>query len=291
MDDLRTTLKDRADLRKYLFVRGFLMTNDSSIDGKSFPFFGEWKCTRLGSFYVWTHRDTGFYWTHQDERIFFLFGHAYNPFTMEISESNILKRIAAHLGVSDFYDVISELTGIFVLGFMEGDKVSFLTDPSGMQSACTGVVNGKLYLTSHSQLVADIRNLKMMPFIEELIHYKWYGRVMGPYLPADLTPFSELKRIVPNIKYSFTGKNICHKRFYPLDELKQVQNEKEYDEVIREAAKILKNGMTLVSEKWERPWISLTGGIDSNTTFAAANGIYDRFNTFSYLSADKESID
>lgn len=70
MNDLRTTLKDRADLRKYLFVRGFLMTNDSSIDGKSFPFFGEWKCTRLGSFYVWTHRDTGFYWIHQDERIF-----------------------------------------------------------------------------------------------------------------------------------------------------------------------------------------------------------------------------
>lgn len=49
--------------------------------------------------------------------------------------------------------------------------------------------------------------------------------------------------------------------------------------------------MALVSEKWERPWISLTGGIDSNTTFAAANGIYDRFHTFSYLSVEKESID
>lgn len=114
MDDLRSILKDGADLRKYLFIRGFLMTDDSSIDGKSFPFFDEWKCTRLGNFYVWTHRDTGFYWAHQDGRIFFLFGHAYNPFTMEISESNILKRIAAHSGASDFYDVISELTGIFV---------------------------------------------------------------------------------------------------------------------------------------------------------------------------------
>lgn len=291
MNDLRSILKNRADLRKYLFVRGFLMTDESSINGKSFPFFGEWKCTKLGNFCVWTHRNTGFYWVDQDERIFFLFGHAYNPFTMEISESNILKRIAEHLGNSDFYDVISELTGIFVFGFIDGDKVSFLTDPSGMQSACAGVINGKFYLTSHAQLVADVLDLKMMPFIEELIHYKWYGRVMGPYLPADLTPFSELKRIVPNIKYSFTGENICHKRFYPLDELKQVQNEKEYDEVIREAAKILKNGMILVGEKWERPWISLTGGIDSNTTFAAANGIYNQFHTFSYLSAEKESID
>lgn len=70
MDDLRTTLKDRPDLRKYLFIRGFLITDDSSIDGKSFPFFGEWKCTKLGDFCVWTHRNTGFYWVHQDERIF-----------------------------------------------------------------------------------------------------------------------------------------------------------------------------------------------------------------------------
>ncbi len=291
MDDIRIVLKEREDLRKYLFIRGFLMTDNPGIDGNNFPFFGEWKCTGLGNFYVWTHSDTGFYWVHKDGRIFFLFGHAYNPFTMEISESNILKRIAAHFGVSDFYDVISELTGIFVLGFMEGDKVSFLTDPSGIQSACSGIVNGTFYLTSHSQLVADILGLNMTPFVKELIRYKWYGRVLGPYLPADLTPFSELKRVVPNTKYSVADRRIYHKRFYPLAGLKQVQDENEYDEVIREAAGILKNGMTLVGKKWQNPWISLTGGIDSNTTFAAANGIYNRFRAFSYLSADKESID
>lgn len=291
MDELKTVLNVREDLRRYLFIRGFLMTDDASIDGKSFPFFGEWNCTVLENFYVWTHRDTGFYWIRQDERIFFLFGHAYNPFTMEISESKILESIATHFCAPDFYDVISELTGIFVLGFIDGDTVDFLTDPSGMQSACSGVIGGKFYLTSHSQLVADLLGLKMTSFIEELIHYKWYGRVMGPYLPADLTPFSELKRVVPNIKYSFANQSICHKRFYPLTELRQVQTEKEYDEVIRDAAQILKNGMKLVSEKWEKPWISLTGGIDSNTTFAAANGIYDHFHTFSYLSAEKETID
>lgn len=44
-------------------------------------------------------------------------------------------------------------------------------------------------------------------------------------------------------------------------------------------------------KKWEHPWISLTGGIDSNTTFAAANGMYDRFEAFSYISAEKEIRD
>lgn len=291
MDDLKTVLNEKEYLRRYLFIRGFLMTDDTNIDSMGFPFFGEWNCTKLESFYVWTHQDTEFYWIRRDERVFFIFGHAYNPFTMEKSESRILESIATHFSAFDFYDAISELTGIFVLGYIEGNTVGFLTDPSGMQSACSGVIDDKFYLTSHPQLVADILGLKMTSFVEELIRYKWYGRVMGPYLPADLTPFSELKRVVPNIKYSYANQSICHKRFYPLAELKQIQTEAEYNEVIRDAAKILKNGMKLVSEKWEKPWISLTGGIDSNTTFAAANGIYERFHAFSYLSAGKESID
>ena len=49
--------------------------------------------------------------------------------------------------------------------------------------------------------------------------------------------------------------------------------------------------MELISRKWEKPYISLTGGIDSNTTFASANGIYDHFKAFSYVSAEKETID
>ena len=37
--------------------------------------------------------------------------------------------------------------------------------------------------------------------------------------------------------------------------------------------------------------ISLTGGIDSNTTFAAANGVYEKVGVFSYYSAPKEKPD
>lgn len=44
-------------------------------------------------------------------------------------------------------------------------------------------------------------------------------------------------------------------------------------------------------KKWNKCAISLTGGIDSNTTFAAAVGHYDKYDTFSYLSAHKETID
>lgn len=84
---------------------------------------------------------------------------------------------------------------------------------------------------------------------------------------------------------------ISHRRFWPLSDFKLATDDGEYQKVIESVAEILKKNMILVSKKWDHPWISLTGGIDSNTTFAAANGIYDRFETFSYISAEKEVPD
>ena len=87
-----------------------------------------------------------------------------------------------------------------------------------------------------------------------------------------------------------TARSFRINAFWPLKPFEFAEGA-EYDRVIEEAADILKKNMELISKKWEHPWISLTGGIDSNTTFAAANGLYDRFEAFSYISAEKEIRD
>lgn len=290
---IKSILANNEDLRGNLFIRGFLATSDATIPAGDFPFYGSWNHSSWGSFHFWSHPLTGFHTFEDGGRCFFLFGHAYNPFTMEISEEAILERLAAHYGDADFYDYVDELTGIFVLGVMEGDTVSYLVDPSGIQSACSGFVNGKFYLSSHPQLIADLLGLEMDGFVKRLVNYKWYPRIMGAYLPADLTPFAQLKRVVPNQAYTchLAHASIEHMRFYPLKDLAECANDEEYQQTIEAAANILKKNMELVVRKWNDPWISLTGGIDSNTTFAAANGNYDKVKTFSYLSAEKESID
>lgn len=288
--DIRQILHENRDLQQFLFVRGFLLTN-AEIDAQGYPFFGQWRCVQLGQYNAWTHPLTGFHHVEQDGKICFLFGHAYNPFTMQHQEVPQLERILQHYGQDDFFEYVNELTGVFVLGIIDGEKIEYLVDPSGMQSACSGIIDGKFYLSSHSQLVADICNLKMDPFVERLVQYKWYPRICGGYLPADLTPFKLMKRVVSDTIYNFDDEKITHKRFWPLAPISECGSPEEYDRCIKNAADILKKNMELVSKKWERPWISLTGGIDSNTTFAAANGVYDHFNAFSYCSAPKESID
>lgn len=283
-------VNERQDLQKYLFIRGFLISN-KEYNLRGFPFFGNWETTKFNNYFYYTHKltDKSFY---QDEsgRVFFIMGHAYNPFTMQISEIEILKKISSCYQTEKYFDAVSELTGVFVLGTEKDGVMEFLVDPAGMQSACYGEVNGSFYISSHAQLVGDLEGLEMDSFVKKLTEYKWYNRICGPYLPADLTPFSLVKRIVPSISYKYDGK-VSHKRFWPIKEIEIVKSQEEYNEVIEKSATIMKNNLTLISKKWNKPWISLTGGIDSNSTFASANGNYDKFETFSYLSAEKEVPD
>lgn len=284
-------LRDHPQLQSDLFIRGFLVTDNHAVDMTGFPFYGNWSVTECYGYSVLTHRATNVH-LFEDGRggCFFLLGHAYDPFRMEIHEDVILKTLSEKYGTEEYMDHINDLTGVFVLGHLSRDRVEFLVDPSGMQSACCGVVDGKFYLSSHPQLIGDICCLEMQPIVKELTNYKWYNRVMGPYLPGDLTPFAQIHRIVPSFEYTYSKKAIQHKRFWPLKEQPFVYGE-DYNKTIQQAAEILKRNMELVSRKWQHPWISLTGGIDSNTTFAAGNGVYDRFEAFSYISAEKEIRD
>ena len=291
-EEMRKTLDERQDLQKYLFIRGFLIS-EKEINNSGFPFYSNWKGVNKNGFWFYTHNLTDCtYYEDENGRLFFIMGHAYNPFTMEIDENKILERIATAFGTEEYFEKINELTGVFVLGTCLNGKIEMLVDPSGMQSACYGEVNGTFYISSHPQLIGDVEELQMDDFVKELVNYKWYRRVMGPYLPGDLTPFFSVKRIVPNIYYKYSRvDNLSHKRFWPLKSVDCATSEEEYQKTIETAATILKNNLELISKKWKSPWISLTGGIDSNTTFAAANGNYEKFQTFSYLSAEKEVPD
>lgn len=282
-------LEKNPELKEDLFIRGFLVTNRKIEKLDKFPFYGNWRQEEHGGYYFLAHKLTGMHIYEADGNIFFLFGHAYNPFTMEYNEIKILKHITEVYGTKDYIERINDITGVFVYGDIHAGKIRYLVDPSGMQSACSGIVKDTFFLSSHSQLIGDICNLQMDGFVKELTQYKWYGRVMGPYLPGDLTPFAQIKRVVPSIMYRFNGE-ISHKRFWPLSDIKAADGE-EYNSVIKSAADILKHNMELITKKWQRPWISLTGGIDSNTTFAAGNGKYDYFESFSYISAEKEISD
>lgn len=291
---LKDILDQRIDLQKHLFVRGFLITNEDLIDIKgSYPFYSNWKLNQIGKYNFWVNNLQKLYVYVIGNIHFFLIGHAYNPFTMDENELNILKQLSELYfeNTNKYQDKIDELTGLFITGIIKDDSISFQLDCSGMQYGCYGEVDSKIYIASHMQLVGDILDLNYDPFVTKLINYKWYKYMMGNYLPGDLTAFESFKRIIPNTNIIYENNGFKIERFYPNKPIKMVDNQVEYDKVIEEASEIMKNNMELISKKWTRPAISLTGGIDSNTTFASANGLYHKFETFSYISMYRESVD
>lgn len=288
---LNNVLDSKPHLRKHLFEKGFLITDSKIADEEDYPFYGNWNKKQIGNYEFWVHNSAKLYTYDIDEKTAFLIGHAYNPFTMDYNENDILEKISKAYGTRAYFDFIDELTGIFIMGVVENEKIEFLLDASGQQYGCYGTVDGKQYISSHMRLIGDICHLNTDDYVERLIHYRWYHFMMGNYLPGDITCFKEVKRIVPNTYVKFEKGTYAVTRFYPNKEIKMCQCEEEYMQVINEAAGIMKNTMALIPMKWEKPAISLTGGIDSNTTFAAANGNYDKYETFSYVSMYRESVD
>ena len=81
---------------------------------------------------------------------------------MEYEEEKCLLRIGESLGKVDFWEKVSEITGVFVLGWLDkAGNISVITDPSGMQSSYYGEINGNFLVTSHCQILGDMYDLKM----------------------------------------------------------------------------------------------------------------------------------
>ena len=208
---------------------------------------------------------------------------------MEKDEMEILRRLSGlEQGSEAYRDYFDQLTGVFFFAVIRQDSVIATCDCAGMLGANCACIDGKPCFSAYSQLIADVYGLKEDPYVTKLKKSKlfhWYGW----YLPGDLTPYAEVKRIVPNTEVTVGTASSVY-RFYPRKPYSEIP-ESDYAEKVLEIGSILHNNLQLIAEKWDRPAISLTGGTDSKTTLACANGIQDRFDYFSYVSLPREQTD
>ncbi len=294
------SLKEKLDgaehLRKHLFEKGFLLTDNNNINTLEFPFYGNWqKVFTHNTYAAYKHSSTNFFSASSGNVSILLLGHAYNPYTMQHSENEILNSLLNEYCKSGYSqpvrDMIDELTGIFTIIIFDNDDIFFENDCSGMQYTCYGYIDNSLYIASHMQLIGDITPIEITTYAKKLIAHRWYKYLMGNYMPGTLTRYNEVKRLICNTVVKYNTGEFTINRIYPNKEIDICKTDYEYDDVISKAAVILKNTMSLIPEKWQNPAISLTGGIDSNTTFAAANGVYEKYKAFSYVSMGREVAD
>lgn len=292
-DLMKQILSDKPQYRECLFSRGYLITDNHDIDGSKYPFYGLWKEYVINNFRVFIHKDQDSFIFVNGDTKFLLIGHAYNPFNGVYDENVLLQQAADAFFESkeNLFSCISEWTGIHALYIFKSDEILSVQDCAGVKALYYGCVKGDVCYTSHPQMVADLFGLKMDAFVEKLAANRFYN-IGNRYLPGDYSPYSELKRIGANVylRWKIDFGFSVH-RFYPTAPHAVNSTEEEYNTAISKAKDILHKNLELVTQKWPRAAISLSGGTDSKTTLACANGLYDKFTYFSFQSKDTEVTD
>ena len=278
-----------TDWNKSLYTFGYLLTNDSERAINQLPQLASWNHLSIRNYALFVHPKQKYFCYDTNERTFLLVGHAYDPFSMTLDENTILARLASvEYGSEAYRECFDQLTGVFFFAVIENDSVTAACDCAGMLGANYAVINSAKCFSAYSQLIADIYGLKEDVYVSKLKKSKlfhWYGW----YLPGDLTPYNEIKRIIPNTEVRI-GSSVSINRFYPRKPYESVTGE-DYDKQVNAICSVMNNTMKLISDKWKRPSISLTGGTDSKTTLACANGVQARFSYFSYISLPREETD
>ena len=294
--DIKNILEEYPQYQQTLFTRGYLITNRLFDDLEAYPFYGNWNEDRCGTFKngmnvnIYYHKKQDYYTYEEDGITASMIGHAYNPFDMKYKEVEILKDCIQEYKKNEeaYFEKVSELTGIHVIIINDNGNIIVLQDCGGMKSCYYGMVKKDICITSHPQLIGDIYNLEIDPNINELTE-KWFFSLSGRYLPGDLSPYKLLKRLGPNTLIRYT-EMFKLERFYPTG-YHPVISEEEYEETINKISCLIKNNIKLSTLKWDIPAISLSGGMDSKTTLACANGFYDKYKYYSFYSKSQELED
>ena len=293
--EIQELLFGKPYLQEKLYTNGFLITDDAFIVDGGYPFFNNWSVVSVQGFSIYTHK-SAILKTYKDGcAIFFMIGHAVDPFDQLFDEMHILKKLANAFreGTESYYRAQNDLTGIFCTGVIFQNNLFLSNDSTGMQIVYYGTVAGNHYFSSHSKLVADLVGLSQSHYIERLVGSRFY-HYMGTWLPGDLSPYSELCRLVPNhyvcLKENGTIDTI---RFFPDESIMEDSDPDAYNSTICWLSDVMHETLSLYAKKWadKKIAISVTGGRDSTTTLACAKGLYDKFKYFSYISNEPEKVD
>lgn len=294
MSTVREYLDKNAFYRERLFEQGFVVTNHEIETGEQFPYYGNWTVTRLNDEYrMYVHcTQKAYTYTDAQGSVFFLLGHAYDPFGFEADENILLRNISGRFesGFEAGIDYFNDWTGLFVFGIIKKDEIYLFGDYESMRTAYYGYVNGSFYLVSHEELLANMETLTPNEYVKRLEAYRWYP-LYGEGLPGDISHYNELKKLMSNTYVLYRKGQFEVKRFYPSRAIQMCDSEAAYEACVETIAEVMEKSLRLIAMKWKRPAISVTGGMDSRGSLAASYPIRDRFSYFSYNSQPAELVD
>ena len=279
---------------RYLYIRGFLIANAKHKEFKKknwehFPF-GKDKELHL---YYDPLNEIGY--KAKDNDYILTLGTFCDTETGDTDIQLITENLFSHLeeGMDPFYDYVEILGGRHVIVFSHNNDIKILNDASGMRSVFYH--QQKDIIGSHFNLVNEFAQEEEEPLYETVYEH----RKKSPYcvyLPGDMTPYKNIKQLLPNQSFSLINKTL--ERFFPREKdiaLFHGAQSQSLSEKFDYIAKVLKIQYEAISKKYDIIH-SLTAGCDSRICLSAAKNVKDKITCFTYHNRhynplDKECID
>lgn len=290
-EEIKRGLNRNPQYCEMLFRRGYLFTSKKIEGLNEFPFYSNWSTEKIGRYFLYVHKEQTYYQLEQNGRQVVIIGHAYNPFNKKYKEEELCEELleAYSVNLESYFDKISEFTGLHVIVLIDHQKVFVCQDACSLTGCYFGIIDGSMYISEQSQLIADLCDLKMDDKVRKLVESKCYN-IGNRHLPGNLSPYKKVRRLGANTYLLFDGR-FSVRRFFPSRPHNEATSEEEIQNTINRIGDLLHNGIECCTKKWNRCAISLSGGTDSKTTLACAKGLYDKFSYFSFYSKPQELVD
>lgn len=250
-------IEPRSDYSHLQYARGFLLT-----DGPHQKPVEHWVRTAIGNITMsfdprlpFMHAASGEIWVA-------MLGRAVDLETWK-TESNGLAEflLKARLSGKDhFNSYLDNVAGRYVVFDGDGDSSYAQADATSMRSVFYSTSAVQLVVASHAELVAEVTDAGPTEFSDP----QQWRRQHGAYaLPGRVTPFADVVFLTPNTELDLVKRTV--RRVFPRGPLAQ----RPVSEVVAIVQPMLTRQLQLLAANGPL-WVSLTAGMDSRVTLAAA---------------------
>jgi hypothetical protein len=266
------------DPSQMLYARGFLLTREPHT-----PPLWYWRQQRVAEFCL-----------SHDPRVDFAQGRSGDAWValvgrvLDIDEqTSDIARIAAgaaealRISETAFLEKSDGWSGRFVMLYGKGGERSLVADACGTRTVFFAAPPLPLVIGSHGSLVASHAEARPVTSIEVGWLYQ-YGH--GYCLPGHYTPFEDVYFLTPNLRLDLRTRDV--RRIFPRGPLSPMSAEEAGERILGPMQRQLR-----ILSDHEQLAMSLSAGIDTRTTLAAARPFVDRMRFFTYYVQGDATFD
>ena len=180
-----------SNVNDMLFARGFaLYPRHADVSAPVWNELETWPTKEINGYILRYHPQASVFSSVHQTGAVVLVGNAVNPFTGELEQNIVDHFLANEVGKledgrlrTELIDYVDQLTGRFRLMFIENGAVCALCDATALASLYFFQQDDSIYLSSHSQLLAETVGSERDSEVQEIIDSGFYS-VGRKHLPC-----------------------------------------------------------------------------------------------------------